>query len=169
MNYILNRMLATIPVMLVVAILTFLLIHLSPGDPPAQAAGDSPRAADIATLHASLWLDQPLWQQFFQWAWQITKGNLGTSLFTRMPVSALITSRLAPTLSIAAITIFLAVVAGIPLGVVAAYRAGTWIDRLIMVFAVLAFSVPGRSEEHTSELQSLMRISYAVFCLKKTK
>src|SRR3546814_652512 len=111
MNYILNRMLATIPVMLVVAILTFLLIHLSPGDPAAQIAGDSASAADIAKLHASLGLDQPLWQQFFQWAWQITKGNLGTSLFTRMPVS--------------------------------------------------------RSEEHTSELQSLMRISYAVFCLKK--
>src|SRR3546814_14545321 len=75
MNYILNRMLATIPVMLVVAILTFLLIHLSPGDPAAQIAGDSASAADIAKLHASLGLDQPLWQHFFQWAWQITRSE----------------------------------------------------------------------------------------------
>src|SRR3546814_13302111 len=118
-------MLATIPVMLVVVILTFLLIHLSPGDPAVQIAGDSAIAADIAKLHASLGLDQPLWQQFFQWAWQIKKGNIGTSLFTRMPVSALLTSRLDPPLSIGAIPILLAVVAGISVGVVAASRAAT--------------------------------------------
>lgn len=143
MYYVLRRLLATIPVMLVVAILAFLLIHLSPGDPAAQIAGDGASAADIARLHARLGLDQPLWQQFFQWAWHISRGHLGTSLFTGMPVSQLIASRLAPTLSIAAITIFLAVAIGVPLGVIAAYRAGTWVDRLTMVFAVLAFSVPG--------------------------
>lgn len=143
MQYVLRRLLATIPVMLVVAVLAFLLIHLSPGDPAAQIAGDSASAADIARLHARLGLDQPLWQQFFQWAWQMARGHLGTSLFTGVPVSQLIASRLAPTLSIAAVTIFLAVIIGVPLGVTAAYRAGTWIDRLVMIFAVLAFSVPG--------------------------
>ena len=143
MHYVLRRLLATIPVMLVVAVLAFLLIHLSPGDPAAQIAGDSASAADIARLHARLGLDQPLWQQFSQWAWDIARGHLGTSLFTGMPISQLIAARLAPTLSIAAVTIFLAVVIGVPLGVIAAYRAGTWVDRLVMIFAVLAFSVPG--------------------------
>ncbi|TEA77749.1 ABC transporter permease [Allopusillimonas ginsengisoli] len=143
MNYVLRRILATIPVMAVVAILVFLLIHLSPGDPAAQIAGDTASAADIATLRAGLGLDQPLWQQFFQWAWHTATGNFGTSLFTKVPVNELLASRLGPTLSITVVTTFLAVVVGIPLGVVAAYRAGTWIDRIVMLFSVLAFSVPG--------------------------
>lgn len=143
MNYILRRIVSTIPVMLVVAALVFLLIHLSPGDPAAQIAGDTASAADIAALRAGMGLDQPLWRQFFEWVWQMAKGDLGMSLFTRVPVNELMLSRLEPTLSIAAITIVLAVAVGIPLGVAAAYRAGTWIDRLVMLFAVLAFSVPG--------------------------
>lgn len=142
MYYVLRRLLATIPVMLVVAILAFLLIHLSPGDPAAQIAGDGASAADIARLHARLGLDQPLWQQFSN-GHGTYQEDIWVRLFTGMPVSQLIASRLAPTLSIAAITIFLAVAIGVPLGVIAAYRAGTWVDRLTMVFAVLAFSVPG--------------------------
>lgn len=143
MYYVLRRLLTIIPVMLVVAILTFLLVHLSPGDPAAQIAGNSASTADIARLHANLGLDQPLWQQYLEWMRQIATGDLGTSLFTKVSVGHLIASRMAPTLSIAAITIVLAVIVGIPLGVAAAYRAGSWVDRLVMVFSVLAFSIPG--------------------------
>lgn len=142
MGHILRRLVATIPVMVVVAVLVFLLVHLSPGDPAALIAGDIASAEDIAKLHQALGLDQPLWQQFFIWAGRIVQGDFGTSLFTQVPVRDLIQARLEPTLSIAAFTILIAVAVGVPLGVVAAHRAGTWVDRLVMLFAVLAFSVP---------------------------
>ncbi|ARP83585.1 peptide ABC transporter [Bordetella genomosp. 8] len=142
MAYVIRRVLATLPVMAVVAVIVFLLIHLSPGDPAALIAGDLATAEDIQRLHVALGLDQPLWQQFFLWAGKLLRGDLGTSLFTQVPVTSLLAQRLEPTLSIALLTMGLSIVVAIPLGVLAAYRAGTWIDRLVMVFAVLAFSVP---------------------------
>ncbi|CAM3580040.1 ABC transporter permease [Bordetella sputigena] len=142
MAYVIRRILATLPVMAVVAVIVFLLIHLSPGDPAALIAGDLATAEDIQRLHVALGLDQPLWQQFFLWAGRLLRGDLGTSLFTQVPVTRLLAQRLEPTLSIALLTMGLSIVVAIPLGVLAAYKAGTWIDRLVMVFAVLAFSVP---------------------------
>ncbi|OZI20398.1 peptide ABC transporter [Bordetella genomosp. 9] len=142
MAYVIRRILATLPVMAVVAVIVFLLIHLSPGDPAALIAGDLATAEDIQRLHVALGLDQPLWHQFFLWAGKLLRGDLGTSLFTQVPVTSLLAQRLEPTLSIALLTMGLSIVVAIPLGVLAAYRAGTWIDRLVMVFAVLAFSVP---------------------------
>ncbi|HEY0294210.1 MAG TPA: ABC transporter permease [Bordetella sp.] len=142
MAYVIRRLLATVPVMLVVAVVVFLLIHLSPGDPAALIAGDLASADDIARLHAALGLDEPLWRQFLLWAGKILHGNLGTSLFTQVPVTQLLAQRLGPTVSIAVLTMLLSIVVAIPLGVLAAHRAGSWVDRLVMVFAVLAFSVP---------------------------
>lgn len=142
MNYVLRRLAATLPVMGVVAVVVFLLIHLSPGDPAALIAGDLATVDDIAKLRVALGLDQPLWKQFALWLGRILTGDLGTSIFTQVPVTQLLAQRLEPTLSIAAITMTLAVAASVPLGTLAAYRAGTWIDRAVMVFAVLAFSVP---------------------------
>jgi peptide/nickel transport system permease protein len=128
--------------MAVVAVIVFLLIHLSPGDPAALIAGDLATTEDIARLHTALGLDQPLWQQFLLWLVKLAHGDLGTSLFTQVPVSSLLAQRVEPTLSIAALTMLLSLVVSIPLGVLAAYRAGSWVDRLVMIFAVLAFSVP---------------------------
>lgn len=142
MGYLIRRILATLPVMAVVAVIVFLLIHLAPGDPAALIAGDLANADDIARLHTALGLDLPLWRQFLLWALKLAHGDLGTSLFTQVPVSSLLAQRLEPTLSIAALTMLLSLVVSIPLGVLAAYRAGSWVDRLVMVFAVLAFSVP---------------------------
>lgn len=142
MGYLLQRLAATLPVMAVVAVVVFLLIHLSPGDPAALIAGDLATADDIEKLRVALGLDQPLWRQFLLWLGRILTGDLGTSIFTQVPVSQLLAQRLEPTLSIAFITMTLAVLLSVPLGTLAAYRAGSWIDRLVMVFAVLAFSAP---------------------------
>jgi peptide/nickel transport system permease protein len=142
MGYFLRRLAATLPVMAVVSILVFLLIHLSPGDPAALIAGDLATGDDIAKLRTALGLDQPLWQQFMIWVGKLATGDLGTSIFTQVPVAQLLGQRLEPTLSIAALTMLITLLVSVPLGTLAAYRAGSWIDRLVMLFAVLAFSLP---------------------------
>ncbi|WP_234196478.1 ABC transporter permease [Pseudacidovorax sp. NFM-22] len=142
MGYILRRLAATVPVMAVVAVVVFLLIHLSPGDPAALIAGDLATADDIARLRGALGLDQPLWRQFALWLGRLATGDLGTSIFTQVPVTQLLAQRLEPTLSIALLTITLTLLLAVPLGTLAAWKAGAFIDRLVMVFAVLSFSVP---------------------------
>jgi peptide/nickel transport system permease protein len=142
MNYVLRRLAATLPVMAVVAVVVFLLIHLSPGDPAALIAGDLATTDDIARLRVALGLDQPLPVQFAGWLGRILTGDLGTSIFTNVPVTQLLAQRLEPTLSIALVTMTLAVLLSVPLGTLAAHRAGFWIDRAVMLFSVLAFSVP---------------------------
>jgi peptide/nickel transport system permease protein len=140
--YVLRRLVATLPVMGVVAVVVFMLIHLSPGDPAALIAGDLATTDDIARLRVALGLDQPLWKQFVLWIGRLATGDLGTSIFTQVPVTQLLAQRIEPTLSIALLTMGLALVLSIPLGTLAAYKAGSWIDRAVMLFAVLAFSVP---------------------------
>ncbi len=142
MGYILRRLLATLPVMGVVAVVVFLLIHLSPGDPAALIAGDLATEEDIANLRIALGLDKPLVTQFLLWLGRLLTGDLGTSIFTQVPVSQLLAQRLEPTLSVAVITMGITLLVAVPLGTLAAYRAGTWVDRIVMLFAVLAFSIP---------------------------
>ena len=142
MGYFLRRLAATLPVMAVVSVLVFLLIHLSPGDPAALIAGDLATGEDIEKLRIALGLNQPLWQQFAIWVGKLARGDLGTSIFTQVPVTELLGQRLEPTASIAALTMLITLVIAVPLGTLAAYRAGSWIDRLVMLFAVLAFSLP---------------------------
>ncbi len=142
MGVLLRRIAATLPVMGVVALLVFLLIHLAPGDPAALIAGDLASTDDIVRLRTALGLDQPLWRQFWLWLARLAHGDLGTSIFTQVPVTALLAQRVEATLSIALLTMALSIVVAIPLGTLAAHRAGTWVDRLVMLFAVLAFSVP---------------------------
>jgi peptide/nickel transport system permease protein len=140
--YIVRRVIATIPVMAVVAIFVFALLHLSPGDPAAIIAGDTATADDIARIRAALGLDEPIYIQFGEWLWRLAHGDLGISIFTNLPVSKLIEQRLEPTVALTLSTLIVSVAAAIPMGVLAAWRAGSWIDRLVMVFAVLGFSVP---------------------------
>lgn len=142
MAYFLRRLLSTLPVMAVVAVIVFLLIHLSPGDPAALIAGDLATGEDIAKLRVALGLDRPLWEQFMIWLGKLLTGDLGTSIFTHVPVTELLGQRIEPTLSIAAFTMLITLLVAVPLGTLAAYRAGTWIDRVVMLFAVLAFSLP---------------------------
>lgn len=140
--YIIRRILATIPVMVVVALFVFALLHLSPGDPAAIIAGDTATPADIARIHKMLGLDRPLYLQFGSWVWQLLHGDLGISIFTNLPVAQLIAQRVEPTIALTLSTLVVSVVAAIPMGVLAAWKAGSWIDRGVMVFAVLGFSVP---------------------------
>ena len=141
-GYIIRRLLATIPVMCVVGIVVFLLLHLTPGDPAAIIAGDYARPEDIARIRAKLGLDQPLYVQFVTWAGAILQGDLGTSIFSNLPVSKLIAQRLEPTIALSVSTMIFAILLAVPMGILAAWKAGTWIDRSVMVFAVLGFSVP---------------------------
>jgi len=126
----------------VVALFVFLLLRLTPGDPAAIMAGDAATADQIASIRAGLGLDKPLVQQFGIWLGKILSGDLGESYYFRIKVTALIGQRLEPTLSLAALTILMAVMTAIPLGVLAAWRFGGWLDRALMAFSVLGFSVP---------------------------
>jgi peptide/nickel transport system permease protein len=140
--FILRRLLATIPVILVVAIFVFLMLRLTPSDPAAIIAGDNANAEQVAAIRAQLGLDQPIVTQFFIWAGKILTGDLGESFFFKKTVASLIADRVQPTLSLAFFTILLAIGVAVPLGVIAAAKQGTWIDRLVMGFSVMGFSVP---------------------------
>ncbi|WP_431301694.1 ABC transporter permease [Sediminicoccus sp. BL-A-41-H5] len=140
--YIVRRVLATIPVMAVVALFVFSLLYLAPGDPAAVIAGDQATPDDVERIRASLGLDRPYLVRFGAWVWDILHGDLGTSIFTNLPVSHMIAQRIEPTLSLMVVTLILAVSIAVPMGVVAAWKQGTTIDRAVMAFAVLGFSVP---------------------------
>src|SRR6185437_6308553 len=140
--YIVRRLLSMIPVIAIVALFVFLLLHLAPGDPAAIMAGDNATPDNIAQIRQKLGLDEPLWRQFIVWIASLAQGNLGNSMFWGDPVTTLIAQRAEPTISLAAMTITFAVVIAIVLGVVAAANAGTGIDRFVMGFAVMGFSVP---------------------------
>ncbi len=140
--YALRRVVATIPVMAVVALFVFSLLYLAPGDPAAIIAGDQASPADIDRIRASLGLDRPFLVRFGAWAWDILRGDLGTSIFTNLPVTHLIAQRVEPTLSLMVLTLVFAVVVAVPMGVLAAWQQGTLIDRAVMLLAVFGFSVP---------------------------
>ena len=102
--YAARRIMATIPVMLVVALFVFSLLYLAPGDPAAIIAGDQATPADVDRIRASLGLDRPFVVRFGEWLWQIIHGDLGTSIFTNLPVSHMIAQRIEPTLSLMLLT-----------------------------------------------------------------
>ncbi|WP_257166602.1 ABC transporter permease [Bradyrhizobium sp. SRS-191] len=140
--YALRRVLSTLPVMAIVALFVFSLLYIAPGDPAAVIAGDQASPADVERIRANLGLDQPFLVQFGSWVWRLLHFDLGTSIFTNLPVAAMIAQRIEPTLSLMMVTLFLTIIIAVPLGVLAAWKAGTWIDRVIMAFAVFGFSVP---------------------------
>ncbi len=140
--YIVRRILATIPVMAIVALFVFSLLYIAPGDPAAVIAGDQASQADIEKIRTNLGLDRPFLVRFGEWSFRLVQGDLGTSMFTGLPVTELIRQRLEPTLSLMVLTLFLAILFAVPMGVIAAAKAGSWIDRLLMAFAVAGFSVP---------------------------
>jgi len=140
--YVIRRTIATVPVVAIVAVFVFSLLYVTPGDPAAVIAGDLATAEDIARIRARLGLDEPFLVRFAQWAWAAIGGDLGVSIFTNQPVTRMIQQRIEPTLMLSVCTLVVTVVLAVPMGVIAAWKAGTWIDRAIMAFAVLGFSVP---------------------------
>jgi peptide/nickel transport system permease protein len=141
-NYIVQRILATIPVMGVVVLFVFLLLRLAPGDPAALIAGDYATPEDIAKIRVALGLDKPVHVQLGLWLVALARADLGTSIYSKLPVTRLMAQRLEPTLTLTLTTLVFAVSLAVPLGVLAAWKAGTWVDRAVMILAVEGFSLP---------------------------
>ena len=142
LNFVGRRLLAVIPVLLVVSVVVFLLLRLSPGDPAAVIAGNNATSEDIANIRQQLGLDQRLPIQYGIWMSRVLQGDLGYSYYLGKPVLALIAQRVEPTLSLALGTALLAVLIAVPLGTLAAWRMGGWLDRWLSAFSVAGFSVP---------------------------
>jgi peptide/nickel transport system permease protein len=143
LDFIARRLIAIIPVLTVVAVLIFLMLRLTPGDPAAVIAGDNATSDQINDIREKLGLNEPIWTQFAIWIGNILQGNFGESFFFKKTVAELIAQRIEPTLALATCTLIFAVCLSVPMGVMAAYRQGSLFDRVVMAFAVLGFSVPG--------------------------
>lgn len=141
-GYILRRILSTIPVVLFVMIFVFSLLYLAPGDPAAILAGDQATQEDIENIRKQLGLDRSFPVRFAEWAGGVVQGDFGTSIFTQEPVTGMILQRVEPTVSLMVVTLAFALIIAIPMGVAAAWKRGSLLDRAIMLFAVLGFSVP---------------------------
>lgn len=142
LNYIAGRIASAIPILLLVAIFIFSLVNVTPGDPAVLIAGDNATPAQVEAIRERLRLDEPLPVRFFVWAGNAVRLDLGESIYSSQPVTRLIAQRLEPTFVLATVTLILTMLIALPLGVVAAWKSNTWIDRSIMAFAVLGFSVP---------------------------
>lgn len=141
-RFLVRRLLLTIPVLLGVATLVFSLIHLVPGDPVQAMLGESASPQDIAELRGRLGLDRPLYVQYGVFLQQLAQGSLGTSLRTNQPVTSAIAERLPATFELAVAAMLFATIVAIPIGIIAAVRAGTRVDFAAMTLALLGISVP---------------------------
>ncbi|MCG6113120.1 MAG: ABC transporter permease [Paracoccus sp.] len=142
LGYFLRRILAVIPVMLLVAVFVFLLLRLTPGDPAAIIAGDMATPAQLERIREAMGLNDPIHIQFLTWVGQLLRGDLGVSLISNTPVATMVADRIAPTLSIALLTILMSVALAVPMGVLAAWKHRSAADYAVMTFSVLGFSVP---------------------------
>lgn len=142
LSFLARRVAATVPVLFIVAVIVFLMLRLAPGDPAAAIVGDSGTAENIAKVQQQLGLDQSIPVQFMKWGGSLLKGDLGESYFMKMRVTELISQRIGPTVSLATMTLVFTILIAIPLGVIAAWRHGGWLDRMLMGFSVMGFSIP---------------------------
>ena len=140
--FLVKRIAATVPVLFIVAVLVFLLLRLTPGDPAAIIAGDAASPENVAKIRENLGLSKPLIVQFGIWFGNVLAGDLGESYFFKVKVAALIMQRIEPTLALSFCTIVIAVLVAVPLGVLAAWKQGGWLDRALMGFSVIGFSIP---------------------------
>lgn len=140
--YLFKRVLAVIPVLLVVAVIVFMMLRLTPGDPAAIIAGDAATSQDIENIREKLGLDQPIAVQFGIWVGNMLTGDFGESFYYKRPVSSMIADRVGPTVGLAVLTLLITCLVAIPIGTLAAYKQGSWIDRIVMGLSVVGFSVP---------------------------
>lgn len=139
---ILKRLAATIPVLLVVAIVIFSVLRLTPGDPAAIVAGDGATVQQIEQIRHHMGLDQPITVQFYRWITDVLRGDFGTSLISGLPVSDMVLDRMGPTIAITLYTILYTVLISIPIGILAAWRRGKAVDKAVAAASVLGFSIP---------------------------
>ena len=142
LGFILRRLLATIPVLGMVALFVFFMLRMTPGDPAAVLAGDNGTPEQIEEIREQLGLNEPILTQLAIWGGKLLQGDLGESFYFKMKVTDLILFRVEPTLALATVTLIITILIAVPLGVIAAYKHGSLIDRLVMGFSVLGFSVP---------------------------
>ncbi|MCA0922277.1 ABC transporter permease [Pseudooceanicola nanhaiensis] len=142
LSFVVKRVLSAVPVLFMVAVIVFMVLRLSPGDPAVMIAGPNATSEQLADLRESMGLNRPLLEQLLIWLGDIGRGDFGTSLVSGKPVTELVMDRLWPTLALSTSTIILAVAVALPLGVIAAWQQGKWLDRLVMAGSVVGFSVP---------------------------
>ncbi|WP_350297063.1 ABC transporter permease [Limnohabitans sp. Rim8] len=142
LSFLLRRIAAVLPVLLVVSLVVFLILRLAPGDPAAAIAGNNATNDDIAKIRTQLGLDSSIPVQYGIWMGRVLQGDLGYSFYLSKPVTELIAQRIEPTLALALGTVILAVLLAVPLGTLAAWRLGGWLDRLLSGFSVAGFSIP---------------------------
>ncbi|MFC4670458.1 ABC transporter permease [Seohaeicola nanhaiensis] len=140
--YVLKRVLSAVPVMIVVAVVIFAILRLTPGDPAAILAGNDATEEQMAQIRESLGLDEPILVQLVTWCRNILAGDLGVSLLSGVPVLKMIGDRVGPTLALAVGTMTVTILVAIPMGIVAARKPGGHLDRLVMALSVMGFSVP---------------------------
>ena len=141
-KYIFKRLLALIPVLFIVSVVIFTLIHLVPGDPAAMMLGDKATPEQIANLRHTLGLDQPLLTQYFNWIADIFRGDLGTSFFMKGTMTEIIGSHMVPTVQQTLVAVAFAALVGVPLGMIAAVKRGRAADQIISTFSIIGVSLP---------------------------
>lgn len=141
-TYILRRLLMLIPVLLLVSIMAFMLVHLTPGDPVASLLGDDATVAEIEAVRERLGLNRPLHEQYFTWLFNVMRGDLGQSLFADQSVTSMIVARAEPTLLLTFMALVFTLVIGMPAGIFSAIKFNSAVDRSLMVVALLGLSMP---------------------------
>jgi len=141
-QYIVRRFLQMIPIAFGILTLVFSLIHLIPGDPARQIAGENARPEDIQAVRKALGLDQPLWSQYVTYVSHVVRGDLGRSFQTNEPVSKQIRERYPATIQLAFGSMFVALLVAFPLGIISAIYRNSWIDNVARFFALIGVSMP---------------------------
>ena len=141
-SFVFKRLLSVVPVVLVVLVTVFLLLHIGPGDPAAMIAGENATREQIEEIRQRLMLDRPLLEQLWLYLGNVASLNFGESVYSGFPVMSLILQRVEPTAILAIYTMVLSILISIPMGVWAAWRAGTTLDRALVIASVIGFSVP---------------------------
>ena len=142
-KYLIRRLLATVPIVFLVGAMSFFLMQVAAGDAVGVIIDEEATREQEEALRDELGLNDPVLVQFARWMGNLFRGDLGTSLISRYPVTILMAPRLEPTLSIAFLGTILSVLLGIPLGLLAAWRPNSGLDRAVLFFSVIGFSVPG--------------------------
>jgi len=141
-KYIVRRILNLIPVLVGVSLIVFMMVHISPGDPVRIMLGEDASPEEVERLREVYGLDQPLHIQYGRWVGNVVQGDLGTSIRRGRPVTGLILGRLGATMELAVVSLLLATLISIPLGVIAAIKQDSWVDFFSMVLALLGVSMP---------------------------
>lgn len=141
-KYIIRRLLSIIPILFIVSVIIFSLIHLTPGDPAAAILGSEASQESIDALREQMGLNEPIVIQYFHWVGKVLRGDLGVSVANNTPVAEVVKDHFLPTINLAVYAMIICLVVSLPMGMLAARKRGTFIDQIISVFALLGISLP---------------------------